>query len=792
MKTKIVHDVSGFLITLVIIILACSTMRCSKEGDTGAFPDPELFTAPPAEFRAHAGIGMRLDRVDETRAREQIRHLHERGFGGVYITATRGNAGDLPEAYVEQGKPFMHLGNKGMVYLDDDFIRVYRAYLDEAEKRGMRVILYDDYHFPTGQVAGQFYQQFPEYMAARLDKVEKDYRGEGTITMEIPSGTYLGAALLEMGSRRTVDVSDRIENGRITCRVEAGNWKLMVFYLNRDAVLHIRNPGIMNYLEKEAIARFLSISYDRFYAGFGEYFGNLIPMSFYDEPSLHWLDGKIWSATLNDLYRERYGESPIRYYPALWYDIGEETAAARNAIFGLRAEMYAQHFVKQLRDWCTAHDILLSGHMDQEEVPNPVMINGDLMKVFEYQDVPGADDIFWWGRSNPGYKIVTSASYNFDKPVTWAETYAAYQANNRDTAYKVAMDQYAMGINMQTPFPGSLEEKMSVEEFIEFNRYIGRLSYMLQGGRHVSDIAILYPIAAAQAYTVLGEGWEYAYTGGDNPPEFDYQFVGEDIFRKLRIDFTYLHPEVLAGRCTIKDEQLMMQNEVNWELYRVLVIPGGQTIHAAAAEKILRFWREGGRVIATSRLPQYSAEFGKDEVVRSAMTEIFGISRRELLSGDIDRDGPYLVNSHADGGMSFFIPAAQSALLGEVLDRCLQVRDVTFEEPEWDIGLWADYRRGLKLDSPEWMHMQKPEYDGALTYTHKIKKGCDIYFIANSSGKDVDTRVTFRGKKELTRWDPHTGRVEEITGKTSSINGTWVTSCQLSLPRTRSVFILGR
>ena len=792
MKTRIKSIFRSLLTVLALLSLAEILTQCQPTEKVDAFPDAATFSRPPAEYRAHTAIGWNLARIDEEQARELIHHYHERGFGGVLITAGHGNAGDLPEAYVEQGKPFMNLGREGIVYLDSTFIRLYRASLEEADKLDMRVILYDDYHFPTGQVAGQFYQQFPEHMADRLDKVETDHRGAGTITLDVPEGTYLGAALLEMGSRDTRDVSEMFKGGRISCQVAEGNWKLMAFYLNHEAVLKIRNPGIMNYIEEEAVAKFLSISYDKFHEGFGEYFGRVIPMSFYDEPSLHWLDGKIWSATFNDLYRKRYGESPIKYYPALWYDIGDKTAAARNTLHGLRAEMYADAFVKQLHEWCVEHNLLLSGHMDQEEIANPVMINGDLMKVFEYQDVPGADDIFWWGRSNPGYKIVTSASYNYDKPVTWAETYAAYRACDRDTAYKVAMDQYAMGINMQTPSSHQLESALSVEELIAFNRYIGRLSYLLQGGRHVSDIAVLYPIASAQAYNVFGEGWEYAYTGGRIPPELDYQNVGEDLFRRLRIDFTYLHPEVLEERCYIGEGQLILDNEINKESYRVLVLPGGNTIHATTAKKVLEFFMQGGKVIATSRLPIYSAEFGKDEVVRKAMAKIFGISRETLMVNSPDMDRPYLKNANPDGGRAFFIPVSNSALLGEVLDLCLPVRDVVFEEPEWIIGDWAEYKTGLKLDSPEWMDMQKPEYDGALTYTHKVKSGRDVYFFANSSENEVMTRVTIRGKKQLAIWDPHSGSKEELPGKTSMVNGTEVTEFELSLPRIYSLFIIGK
>jgi hypothetical protein len=783
------HNSHCLVLSCLFFLFCC--WQCRPVPTEKTFPDAGTFLDPPGKFRAHAGMGMSLDRVDEPGARQQIRHFHERGFGGVFITASRGNAGDLPEAYVQQGKPFMRLGREGIVYLDDDFIRVYRACLDEAEKLGMQVILYDDYHFPTGQVAGQFYQQFPEHMAARLDKVETHFRGEGTIEMEVPEGTYLGTALLELGSRETRDVSDALDQGRIRVRVGSGHWKLMVFYLNHEAVLKIRNPGIMNYLEKEATVNFLKISYDRFYEGFGEYFGTVIPMSFYDEPSLHWLDGKIWSADLNELYRERYGESPMKHYPALWYDIGEGTAAARNALYGLRAEMYAEHFVKPLREWCAQHNILLSGHMDQEEVANPVMINGDLMKVFEYQDVPGADDIFWWGRSNPGYKIVTSAAYNYDKPVTWAETYAAYQAIDRDTAYRVAMDQYAMGINMQTPFPGGLERKLTVDEFNALNDYVGRLSYLLQGGRHVSDIAVLYPIASAQACNVLGEGWEYAYTGGEMPAEFDYQQVGEDLFRKLRIDFTYLHPEVLQERCVIRDALLRLDNEVNWEEYPVLILPGGNTLHAGAAKKILAFYRAGGKVIATSLLPRYSAEFGKDFEVRSAVQELFGTGTEESHAKPAAGSATCLENSNEAGGRAFFVPHPDPQILEEVIHACLPVRDVAFDEPPWEVGTWAEYQRGLKLDSPEWMKMQRPGYRGALTYTHKVKEGRDVYFFANSSDKDLVTMVTLRGKKNISRWDPHNGKISQGNGKIKKISGTTVTAFELVLPAAHSIFIIG-
>lgn len=30
----------------------------------------------------------------------------------------------------------------------------------------------------------------------------------------------------------------------------------------------------------------------------------------------------------------------MKYYPALWYDVGPQTAAARNALFGFRSQLF--------------------------------------------------------------------------------------------------------------------------------------------------------------------------------------------------------------------------------------------------------------------------------------------------------------------------------------------------------------------------------------------------------------------------------------------------------------------
>ncbi len=781
------HLLFIFLLLVSGLVPGCKSKKENK------FPDQAEFSNPEAKYRAFAGREFDLRTLDVKSAFDMIHDSKEKGYGGVFIVSNNANSGDLDSAYVLQGKPHMRLGNEGMIYLSREFLDVYKATVEEAKKSGMQVIMYDDYAFPTGTVAGQFYQQFPQLMASRLDKVETDRKGKGTMMITFPEGTVLGAVLMNQGDKSLKDVSDQVQGKMLSIPVAEGDWKLMGFYLNHEEVLKIRNPGIINYIDKESVEKFLTISYDKFYDAVGEYFGTVIPMSFYDEPSLHWLDGRMWSAELNAKFTEKYGESPIKYYPALWYDIGEKTASARNALHGIRTEMYSEAFIKQINEWCSKHNLKLSGHMDQEEIPNPVMSNGDLMKIFEYQDIPAADDIFFWGRSNTGYKIVTSASYNYDKPVTWAETYAAYGVINKDTAYRVAMDQYAMGINMQTPFPSGIEEKMSLDEIQEFNKYIGRMSYMLQGGRHVSDVAVLYPIASAMAYNVFDEGWEYAYLGGKMPKEFDYMSVGEYLFRMLRVDYTYLHPEVFDGKCNIEKDEIHLTNTVNEENYKLIILPGGSTIKASNAEKLLAYYNQGGKIIATSMLPYYSAEFGKDEDVRNAMMKIFGIDKEALLNNKYLMKGRYLQNSNQQGGIACFLPGPEPVLLNEAVNLCLPVRDVTFMELE--PGNPYEKVRSIKNKIGEvnfifFNNDSIKNYHGALTYTHKVKEGHDVYFVSNSTQDTINTKVLLRGKKELSIWDPQTGKSRKIESRQMVRNGLDMTEFKLELSGPQALFFV--
>lgn len=774
------------LITAIAILLTGCARQSSPEA---AFRfDPAVFKDPPAQYRGSAMWGFSLAKDTEASIISGVQELKKNHYGGFFAVVHQAGTKNLDPAYVKQAKPFFGLTEGGVEYLSPEFFKLYRTAVEEGRKQGLTFIFYDDYFFPTGTVCGQLYKKYPEHMAKRLEMVERDASGPAKVQLEVPKGTFMGAVMMNRDTFERTDISsNKDDHNRVVCDLPAGKWKVMAFYLDHEAALKIRNPGLMDYLDEAAVETFLSLSYDRFYSELKQYFGNTIRMAFYDEPSMHWMDGQTWTPKFNQGFEKKYGYNPIKHYPALWHDIGPETSAARNALFGYRAELF-QAFINRLDKWCRDHGIQLTGHLDQEEVPNPTPINGDLIKMFEKQAIPGADDIFRWGRSNRGYKVVTSAAFNYDKPLIMSETYAAYQKVDEKILFQVAMDQYAMGINFQTPTAGIERRAKNVPDL---NRYVGRMSYLLQEGRHVADIAILYPIASLQGCykfqlkgpqgerhtgrkldgVPVSEQWVYAYNGGILPKEIDYMDIGEVLFRGLRVDYTYLHPEVLESRSIIEKNRLVLDNRMNREEFQAVVLPGGDTLHAATARKLKDYVTAGGTVIATSRLPYRSAEFGRDAEVRDAMAAVFGIPVESVVKGQIATDPVrgYFFARNSSGGRAYFLPQATPESLDALLADALPVRDVHIRETAWPLKPWESY-------------------DGALTYIHKVKGGRDIYFFANSSERAVKTEVTLRGEKRLRVWDPHTGAQAPAQYTHATQNGVPVTKVDLTLPAVSSTF----
>ena len=677
---------------------------------------------------------------------------------------------------MRQARDRCHYGGFGILpfgkefapaYLSDEYFAVYGAALEQAKALGQTLSLYDEYGFPSGSAGSQnssdtslFAQRWPELTIKRLDKHEWHVAGPARFQTNVPPGKLAALVAMNSNSLERVDLTDSVREGRFDWPAPAGAWKVMAFVCVKDG------DPICDYLDPEAADRFIQITHQAYYDRFAAHFGSTIDSTFFDEPTLYRASGRTWTDQFNEKFAARHGFSPRSYYPALWYDIGPETAAARNYLFGFRTELYATGFTKRVQDWCRAHGITATGHQDQEEVVNPVSVSGDLMKCFQYLDIPGIDKI---GGDRPAerfYKVVSSAAYNWDKSQVMSETYGAMGDLSWDAIYTVAMEQYTKGINRLIPHAVwyddtkvvfkpelSWRQPLYAGRLPEFNTYLARLNLMLQNDdAHVADIAVLYPIATLQGSHHL-DGPLGFYQGGVTVPEADYVTVGELLSVNLGRDYTFIHPEVLAEKMAVADGRLVLSNRIHPGRFSVMILPGHQTIGWDSLKRIRDFCDQGGSVIATGRLPAKSAEFGHDDDVARAVAALFGPAPQEAAAGFELRRNPR-------GGCAIRLRSLTAENLREALDAARSQYDVTFEPGR------------------------------ALRYIHKTRNDRHVFFFANLDAALTESVVTLRGHHELEAWDPHTGKTQPVESTHASREGTDFTRIRLALPHLKSVFLV--
>ncbi len=611
-------------------------------------------------------------------------------------------------------------------YMSDEYLDAYEFVLKKANEKGLKICLYDEWWFPSGGAGGLLKKNYPNACAERLDR--HVFHVDKTIEVFVPDGKLMSLVALHKATREIIDLRGFVNEGKLVWSAPSDGWSVMIFVCVMSDWDHV------NYLDPSAVEKFIELTHEGYYKRFPSYFGTVIDSAFYDEPQMYALEGRMWVDDFNEKFESAHGFDPSTLYPALWEDIGVDTAYARGMLLGFRADLYANGFPRVLGEWCAAHGIKLTGHVDQEEVLNPTVITGDLMKSFKFQDIPGFDSIMALRRSSNIFKIVSSAAHNWDKGLVMSECFGAMPKDlSIEDMYDEAMEQYAKGMNLFVPhavwtddnpekiiFPPELSWRNPryCDSLKDFNLFSARMSYLMQGGRHKADIALLYPIDGLQAATYFEWGGS-PYEGAPVPKNCNYMDLGEWLFSRERRDFTFIHPEVLDEKCSVKSKKLCLDNEVNFEEYKVIVIPSTDTARVSNLLKIQEFWQNGGTVIFAGELPCFSVEKGENDDLKRIISDMVALT-----------DEKYSCKHSECGGRAYYIPSPTPATLHEVLE---------------------DAKIDFAVD------FSAPEGDSVISYLHKEKDGKDIFYAVNCSANNVSCDVTLPAAAPRELWDPHSG-----------------------------------
>jgi hypothetical protein len=735
---------------LLIIALAILATGCNSTLE-------EQFKNPPGQYKPMPFWHINGELTTEG-IRQQMEDASEAGFTGVALLplASRENRpGTTPE------------------FLSEAYFDRFQDMLDMAGELDMEVILYDDNDFPSGMAGGRLEREFPDHTMKRLDIAETEITGPAVFADSVNALKLMAVVAMETETLERVEISSFVEQGVLRWEVPEGNWKIMLFKLQKDT-FH-KKYLCVDFMDTTAVRHLINLTYDVYAGRFGQYFGNTIKMTFFDDVGF-WRHPRCWTGTFNEKFEELNGFDPKSFYPALWYNIGPETEAVRNAFFHTRAELLAEGHPKLTGEWNEKHGLKSTGHPPGNYNQNPVDMNADIFKFYRYTQVPLTDAIISYQYGQNGHKLISSAADYYDRPVVATEIYGAFKEDSFDSLmlYRPLMEMFVRGVNFVVPHgmwynPGQVYIPPLVSPFSkklapalpQYSEFVGRSCLLLQGGRRMADIGVLYPFEELAGFFRF-DNPDNIRQGSYISPETDYQEVGGILTNEIRRDFTFIHPEFfLEDKYEIDNGTVKLNNTENFQEYKILFLTGSHVVSYRTLEKIKAFYESGGTVISTTQLPYKSSEIGHDQKVTDLVREIFGVNAHEQKNALMQE------NSNSKGGYAVFVPNPGREVLQSIIDQRM-APDVIFS-PNPELG--SDF--------------------GKFSYIHKVKDGRDIFYFANSGDEPVQTEVFIRGRQKLEKWNPHNGSIDKnVNAEYVRKEGEDYTRFSLTLEPVKSLFYI--
>ncbi len=356
-------------------------------------PLHQTFADPPREFGV-LPFWFWNDDLEETELVRQIQEFHAKGFGGFLI------------------HPRVGLSRR-VGYLTTEFFRLVQVVVAEAARLAMKVVLYDEGGYPSGSAAGQVVAENPAYAARCLIAKQQTIQGPAQGYWHPNPGRGLHDELLGVAIGREI-APNVIDPASLTLlpvqapelvryNLPAGNWRLIalwhvysggtirgVFAEEDDQTAQA--PAAGDLLNPDAVACFLRLTHDQYYAHLQEHFGSTVVAMFTDEPSP--LDRapkrgpNPWPFTPGFLATLQVGwhEDVRRWLPALWLDCGPQTERFRQHYTNTVYAQLEKVFYSAQSQWCQAHGIALTGHPSESN-------DFGALRQFQW---PGQDMVWRW------------------------------------------------------------------------------------------------------------------------------------------------------------------------------------------------------------------------------------------------------------------------------------------------------------------------------------------------------------------------------------------------------------
>jgi hypothetical protein len=755
-----------------------------------------VFDAPLAEHRACPFWFWNGD-MEPAEMRRQVRLMSEMGLGGFVIHARVGLT---------------------VPYLSEAWFDRCGIALEEAERLGMKVWLYDEDNWPSGYAGGRVIAEDPSRAGQHLAAERHYTRGGGSVqvTIDRPHEVRVACAVriasvqpvppdplrsdyraveapwydgqvntLVYAAEAPVPIA--IDGDQLRWTPPDGDWCVMVLRQRAtDFNAAYSDRPYVDLMNPQAVESFIAHTHEQYRLRFARHFGKTVLGFFVDEPGFYnnFLDrapaSLPWTHDFATEFAARRGYDLLPWVAALWEDLGDRGRQVRVDYWQTVAELLEARFYGRLAAWCADHGMALTGHLLLEEwMTTLVRHTADPFAALRPLQVPAVDKIDEVDEKI-SEKLVASIAHANDRPRVLSETFACIGWKLAPPYMRQIVDrQYVRGVNWLSchGFYYSTEDWRKREcppsEFFQnpwwpHSRplwdYVGRLSAALSAGRHAAPVALYYPTEHAWAalsagapkpYPDLPSYWPWPMSAAGPHPAYATDLAMQQIARALTAG-QYDYDFVDHG-VVVQGTVGGAQLRTATESFRAVVVPPVDAIDAAVVRQLAAFASGGGLVVFAHKVPIAVVACGAGSTTDLPADWTTALAAAKQLK----RAGTIAVGRGHIG----FVPAGEAGVLA-LLRQHVPPDVRVVPSPQ------ARQIRTVDRDRGYFKETRLTPRAAALTYHRRRLDDGDAYLLVNESDADLDVEVELAGGPAAAHWDAASGQRVALRTSAATTPGT--------------------
>lgn len=322
--------------------------------------------------------------------------------------------------------------------------------LNECRKRGMKLWILDDKHFPTGYANGALKNANFDKRPWGITEAHVDIPGnieecalivnhhltEDDELLKIIACRHKPNTRLLEGE--TIDLTDKMYDGMVYFSLLEGMWRIFFIKKTRGG-LNKQFSSYIDMLNPDSVDLLIKEVYEKHYENLKDEFGKTLLGFFSDEPGFYCnsafpdsfylpmgreFSHYPYSDGLMTYCKEKLGVDALSLLPGLWeeFDDGREAKIRYTYMDFVTAE-YRRCFTDRIGEWCRAHNVKYIGHVIEDNRIDASLGAGcgHYFRALDGQDMSGIDVVL--NQIVPGMKDTDSAgpvcykhmNYNFFK-----------------------------------------------------------------------------------------------------------------------------------------------------------------------------------------------------------------------------------------------------------------------------------------------------------------------------------------------------------------------------------------